>query len=323
MSHWQASSWSSNQPWEEEDLQESRGRRAREARKARRRADAGVQERAGWHEQGWVANHEPMLEMTPGSQRWRKLKELEKTVNNRDKETTARAEAWNIAASQLACVERERDQAWRSANDLLQVQRAQHEMEIQQLLHQLNTQRDWLEQQKAELAGTAAANKKQRVDLTAWMRQLEAQRAEQELMAQTLQRQREQMDHEGSVLFTAAQCTSAIVEQLRKDQEALEERERLMAVKQNAPWRQSKVELKRMKDDVKDDLKDEEETPVPTAAELEALRAMRLVTQPRSVTSPSRQASGSAGPLPAQVCPAWLPLQPSSATPVSLIEADC
>ena len=108
MSDWQPSSWSSNQPWEgsnqpwEEDLQESRGRRARESRKARRNADPGVQERRGWHEQGWVADHEPMPEMTPGSQRWRKLKELERTVVFRDRETAARAEAWNTAASQLA-----------------------------------------------------------------------------------------------------------------------------------------------------------------------------------------------------------------------------
>ena len=101
MSDWRPNSWSNNQPWEE-DFQESRGRRAREGRKARRAADAGVQERHGWHEQGWVANHEPMPEMTPGSQRWRQLKELEKTVLVRDRETTARAEAWNAAAAQLA-----------------------------------------------------------------------------------------------------------------------------------------------------------------------------------------------------------------------------
>ena len=60
MSDWHGSSWSSNPSWEgnnsplAEDLQESRGRRAREGRKARRSADAGVQERRGWHEQGWV-----------------------------------------------------------------------------------------------------------------------------------------------------------------------------------------------------------------------------------------------------------------------------
>ena len=160
MSDWRPNSWSNNQPWEEqpwqeEDFQESRGRRARENRKARRAADAGVQERQGWHEQGWVANHEPMPEMTPGSQRWRRLKELEKTVLVKDRETTARAEAWNAAAAQLAAqhlqqqaVQRERDQAWQAANNALHVQRAQHDMEVNQRMHQLNMHR--------RLAGAAA-----------------------------------------------------------------------------------------------------------------------------------------------------------------------
>jgi len=154
MSDWHGSSWSSNQSWEgnnshlEEDLQESRGRRAREGRKARRGADAGVQERRGWHEQGWVANHEPMPEMTPGSQRWRRLKELERTVNFKDREIAARAEACNTAAAQLAAEHqqhhamlRERDQAWQAANYALQVQRAQQDMEVKQQMHQLNMHR--------------------------------------------------------------------------------------------------------------------------------------------------------------------------------------
>ena len=333
MSDWRPNSWSNNQPWEEqpwqeEDFQESRGRRARENRKARRAADAGVQERQGWHEQGWVANHEPMPEMTPGTQRWRKLKELERTVIVRDRETAARAEAWNIAASQLAeqhlpqqAMMHERDQAWQAANNALQVQRAQQDMEVKQQLHQLNMHRRWLEQQHAELQARqdqTAASEKQRVDLTAWMRVLEVQRASQDMMAQTLQRQREEMDREVGVLTIAGQCTNAMVEQLKED---LENRERLMAIKENAPWRKSKVldfKLVKVKDEVED-----EETPVPTAEELEALRAMKLVSQPRNVTSSSSQASGSAGPLPPQVCLAGLPLQHSTVPPTSHMEDEC
>jgi hypothetical protein len=331
MSDWHGSSWSSNQSWEgnnshlEEDLQESRGRRAREGRKARRAADAGVQERRGWHEQGWVANHEPMPEMTPGSQRWRRLKELERTVNFKDRETAARTEACNIAAAQLAqqqqqhhAMLRERDQAWHAASYALQVQRAQQDMEVKQQLHQLNMHRRWLEQQHAELQARqdeTAANEKQRVDLTAWMRKLETQRASQEEMAQALQKQREELDKEMSILSTASVCTHAIVEQLKKDQQDLLEREeRLMQIKWNAPWRKSKVmDPKRVKVDEhreKNDDVGDEETPVPTTEELEALRAMRLVSQPRHGASSSSQASEeTAGPLPPQVCLEGLPLQ--------------
>ena len=315
MSDWQPSSWSSNQPWEgsnqpwEEYLQESRGRRAREGRKARRSADAGVQERRGWHEQGWVANNEPMPEMTPGSQRWRKLKELERTVNFKDREVAARAEAWAKQQLQHQAMMHERDLAWQAANDALQVQQARQDMEVKQQLHQLNMHRRWLEQQHAELQARkdeAAVNEKQRADLTAWMRELETQRASQELMAQALQRQRDEMDKEVGVLTIAGKCTHAIVEQLRKDKEDLVERERLMAIKENAPWRKSKVlDLKRVKVDEHQEKNDEvgdEETPVPTAEELEALRAMRLVSQPRHVGSSSSQALASAGPLPPAVC---------------------
>ena len=241
MSDWHGSSWSSNQSWEgnnshlEEDLQESRGRRAREGRKARRGADAGVQERRGWREQGWVANHEPMPEMTPGSQRWRRLKELERTVNFKDRETAARTEACNIAAAQLAeqhqqhhAMLRERDQAWHAASYALQVQRAQQDMEVQQQLHQLNMHRRWLEKQHAELQARqdeTAASEKMRVDLTAWMRKLETQRAAQEVMGQALQNQREQLDKEMGILATVADCSKAIVEQLKEDHKDLMERD--------------------------------------------------------------------------------------------------
>jgi hypothetical protein len=251
--------------------------------------------------------------------------ELERTVNFKDREIAARAEACNTAAAQLAAEHqqhhamlRERDQAWQAANYALQVQRAQQDMEVKQQLYQRNMHRRWLEEQHAELQARqneTAANEKQRVDLAAWMRKLETQRAAQEVMGQALQNQREQLDKEMGILATAAECSKAIVEQLKKDHKDLMEREeRLKQIKGNAPWRKSKVmDPKRVKVDEhreKNDDVGDEETPVPTTEELEALRAMRLVSQPRHGASSSSQASEeTAGPLPPQVCLEGLPLQ--------------
>jgi hypothetical protein len=120
------------------------------------------------------------------------------------------------------------------------------------------------------------------------------------------------------------------VEQLKKDHKDLMEREeRLKQIKKDAPWRKSKVmDPKRVKVDEhreKNDDVGDEETPVPTTEELEALRAMRLVSQPRHGASSSSQASEeTAGPLPPQVCLEGLPLQRNPVLPTSQdLEEEC
>lgn len=85
------------------DLQESRGRKARNSRKERRANDPAAQERRSWWEDGWIPhevyersswrrddsgewrwgdwNPPPAPAVQEGSNRWRKMKELEKKLD--------------------------------------------------------------------------------------------------------------------------------------------------------------------------------------------------------------------------------------------------
>lgn len=75
------------------DIQESRGRAAREARSARRAADAAViHGREKWVQAGQPSSGPEQQSMQPGSQRWRKLKELEETVDRRQELIAEEAE---------------------------------------------------------------------------------------------------------------------------------------------------------------------------------------------------------------------------------------
>ena len=58
-------------------FQESRGRKARNARKEKRAKDAEIQARRAKGEQDGFPSAPPAKEMTPGSQRWRRVKELQ------------------------------------------------------------------------------------------------------------------------------------------------------------------------------------------------------------------------------------------------------
>ena len=83
------------EPWRSnmQDIQESRGRTAREARSARRAADAAViHGREQWVQAGQPSSGPEQQSMQPGSQRWRKLKELEETVDRRQELIAAEAE---------------------------------------------------------------------------------------------------------------------------------------------------------------------------------------------------------------------------------------
>jgi hypothetical protein len=83
------------QPWRNDmqDCQESRGRASRETRSARRAADAAVsQQREQWLQAGQPSSGPEQQSMQPGSQRWRKLKELEANVDKRNELMTVQAE---------------------------------------------------------------------------------------------------------------------------------------------------------------------------------------------------------------------------------------
>jgi hypothetical protein len=74
-------------PWRHEmqDVQESRGRASRNNRSVRRAADAAVQQqREEWCQAGQLSSGPSQQSMQPGSQRWRKLKELEANVDKRN-----------------------------------------------------------------------------------------------------------------------------------------------------------------------------------------------------------------------------------------------
>ena len=86
-----------------QDMQESRGRAARDARSARRAADAAVIH--GWEQ--WVQAGQPssgpeQQSMQPGSQRWRKLEELEANVDKRNELMSLRQQSLNHEEEQLA-----------------------------------------------------------------------------------------------------------------------------------------------------------------------------------------------------------------------------
>ena len=83
------------EPWRSDmqDSQESRGRVARDARSARRAADAAViHGREQWMQAGQPSSGPEQQSMQPGSQRWRKLKELEETVDRRQQLMSLEAE---------------------------------------------------------------------------------------------------------------------------------------------------------------------------------------------------------------------------------------
>ena len=75
------------------DCQESRGKASRENRSARRAADAAVsQQREEWLQAGQPSSGPEQQSMQPGSQRWRKLKELEANVDKRQELLAVQAE---------------------------------------------------------------------------------------------------------------------------------------------------------------------------------------------------------------------------------------
>ena len=83
------------EPWRSnmQDIQESRGRAARDTRSARRAADAAViHGREQWLQAGQPSSGPEQQSMQPGSQRWRKLKELEANVDKRNELMTVQAE---------------------------------------------------------------------------------------------------------------------------------------------------------------------------------------------------------------------------------------
>ena len=83
------------QPWQNEmqDCQESRGRASRDNRSARRAADAAVsQQREQWSQAGQPSSGPSQQAVQPGSQRWRKLKELEANVDKQHELMNVQAE---------------------------------------------------------------------------------------------------------------------------------------------------------------------------------------------------------------------------------------
>ena len=76
-----------------QDVQESRGRSARDKRSARRAADAAVSNgREQWLQAGQPSSGPEQQHMQAGSQRWRKLKELEQNVDKRQELIAVQAE---------------------------------------------------------------------------------------------------------------------------------------------------------------------------------------------------------------------------------------
>ena len=90
--------WRSEMP----DMQESRGRAARLARSARRAADAAViHGREQWVQAGQPSSGPEQQSIQPGSQRWRKLKELEANVDRRQQLMSVEAEQAEQQRQQL------------------------------------------------------------------------------------------------------------------------------------------------------------------------------------------------------------------------------
>jgi len=128
------------EPWRSnmQDIQESRGRTAREARSARRAADAAViHGREQWVQAGQPSSGPEQQSMQPGSQRWRKLKELEETVDRRQQ----------LMAEQA---EQQRQQFF-----IRQQHVQQEEEQLANLKHLLVQQQQMLSQQSQTLHGYA------------------------------------------------------------------------------------------------------------------------------------------------------------------------
>ena len=93
------------EPWRSnmQDIQESRGRSARDVRSARRAADAAViHGREQWVQAGQPSSGPEQQSMQPSSQRWRKLKELEANVDKRNELMSLRQQSLNQEEEQLA-----------------------------------------------------------------------------------------------------------------------------------------------------------------------------------------------------------------------------
>ena len=124
-----------------QDIQESRGRAARLARSARRAADAAViHGREQWVQAGQPSSGPEQQSIQPGSQRWRKLKELEANVDRRQQLMSVEAEQ----------VEQERQQLF-----LRQQNVQQEEEQLANLKNLLVQQQQMLSQQSQTLHGYA------------------------------------------------------------------------------------------------------------------------------------------------------------------------
>ena len=131
------------EPWRSnmQDIQESRGRAARDARSARRAADAAViHGREQWMQAGQPSSGPEQQSMQPGSQRWRKLKELEETVDRRQ---------------QLMSLEAEQAEQQRQQFFIRQQHLQQEEMQLGNLKHLLVQQQQMLDQQSQTLLARA------------------------------------------------------------------------------------------------------------------------------------------------------------------------